>query len=352
MTKEHFLLIFYGQRIFLLGILIWLCIHYCRKGFFRFSFEKMIDCKGKQLLEKKKHILEVSVNLMILLVIPFLLFRVLLPAAVDFPYALKNQFVFFEGVVEKGSNVHSKNKLESYNLSIRNVQGNVIEVVLYGKNGVTTGDKISAEYLPHSKEGILLSCHKSGKSDRNTELLSAKSDAVPHSVRISIAIIWFLLLGILLFYGRKGTSGRKDFSHKAILIQMPPIFIKMLSVFLWIFGGFGVLAMFGFVTQTFSTRTDTIYAVLLAGCVLILAYLRLYCRKKKLLIKGEFIRIETLFQKADFFRKDIKYQFTGLNKDTLIFYQNGKKLTFVTPSYTGYQKLLCWLEVKEREDLQ
>ena len=82
---------FYGQRSIILGILIWLCIHYCRKGFFRFSFEKMIDCKGKQILEKKKHFLEMSVNILLLLMIPFVFFRVLLPAAKDLPYALKDQ---------------------------------------------------------------------------------------------------------------------------------------------------------------------------------------------------------------------------------------------------------------------
>ena len=71
MTKEQFLFIFYGKHIIIFGILLWLCIHYCRKGFFRFSFEKMIDWKGKRILEKKKHFLEVSVNILILLMMLF-----------------------------------------------------------------------------------------------------------------------------------------------------------------------------------------------------------------------------------------------------------------------------------------
>lgn len=351
MTKEHFLLIFYGQHSIILGILIWLCIHYCRKGFFRFSFEKMIDCKGKRILEKKKHFLEMSVNLLLLLMIPFVFFRVLLPAAKDLPYALKDQFVFFEGVVEEGSNIHSENKWEDYNLSIKDEQGATIKVVLYGKNGVDTGDLISAEYLPHSKEGILLSCKRSKSSDQNSELLSAKADAIPQAVRISIAVIWLLLLGILLFFGRKQKHTKNYHSHNSvILIQMPQYFLRMLSIFLWVFGIFGTLGMFGFVTQAFQTGADTIYAVLLGGCVLLLAYLRLYCRKKKLLIKGEYIRIETLFQKADFYRDDVVYRFAGLDHDKIIFYQNNKKITFVDPSYIGYEKLLCWLEEKEERE--
>lgn len=36
------------------------------------------------------------------------------------------------------------------------------------------------------------------------------------------------------------------------------------------------------------------------------------------------MRIETLFQKADFHRDDIVYRFTGENNEKIIFYQNGK----------------------------
>lgn len=354
MTKEQFLLIFYGQRSIILGILIWLCIHYCRKGFFRFSFEKMIDCKGKQILEKKKHFLEMSVNILLLLMIPFVFFRVLLPAAKDLPYALKDQFIFFEGAAEEGSNIHSENKWEDYSISIKDAQGAVIRVVLYGKNGVDTGDFISAEYLPHSREGILLSRQRSKSSDPQSNVLSGQVDALPQPVRISIAVIWLLLFGILLFLGRKQRHMEKHHSHTSvILVQMPPILFGALSAFLWIFGIFGTLGMFGFVTQAFQTGADTLYAGLIDGCVLLFAYLRLYCRKKQLLIKGEYIRIETLFQKAAFHRDDVAYRFTGLDHDKIIFYQNGKKLTFVDPSYTGYEKLLCWLEKgKEREVFQ
>ena len=59
MSKEQFLVIFYGKYILVFGILLWLCIYYCRKGFFRFSFEGMIECKLKKLLEQKKHFLEI-----------------------------------------------------------------------------------------------------------------------------------------------------------------------------------------------------------------------------------------------------------------------------------------------------
>ena len=66
MSKEQFLVIFYGKYILVFGILLWLCIHYCRKGFFRFFFEGMIECKLKKLLEQKKHFLEILFNILVL----------------------------------------------------------------------------------------------------------------------------------------------------------------------------------------------------------------------------------------------------------------------------------------------
>lgn len=63
------------------------------------------------------------------------------------------------------------------------------------------------------------------------------------------------------------------------------------------------------------------------------------------------MRIETLFQKADFHRDDIVYRFTGENHEKIIFYQNRKKLTFVDAVYPGYQELLCWLEKGKRGGL-
>ena len=62
------------------------------------------------------------------------------------------------------------------------------------------------------------------------------------------------------------------------------------------------------------------------------------------------MRIETLFQKADFHRDDIVYRITGENNEQIIFYQNGEKLTFVDALYPGYQELLCWLEKEKRGD--
>lgn len=352
MTKEQFLFIFYGKHIIIFGILLWLCIHYCRKGFFRFSFEKMIDCKGKRILEKKKHFLEMSVNTLILLMIPFLFFRALLPAAADIPYALKDQLISFEGGVEEGSNVHSEDRWEDYNISVQNPKGTTVKLILHGKNGIATGDVISAEYLPHSKEGILLSRKKADTSAQKTKIWPEKINSLPQPVRISIAVIWILLFGALLFFDRKQIHAEEHSAKgNVILVRMPPILFWVLSAFLWFSGIFGTLGMLGFLTQAFQTGADTVYAGLIGVCALLLAFLRLYCRKKKILIKGADIRIETLFQKVDFHRDDVVYRFTGLNNDKVVFYQNGKKLTFVDPSYTGYQKLLCWLEKRGESEV-
>ena len=349
MSKEQFLVIFYGKYILVFGILFWLCIHYCRKGFFRFSFEGMIECKLKKLLEQKKHFLEILFNILVLFLSSFLFFRALLPAAADFPYALKDEFTFFEGVVEEGSNIQSKNKWEAYNISIQNQKGTTIKISLYGKNGIATGDVISAEYLPHSKAGVLLSCKKTNASAQKAESWSEKINSISQSVRISTAVVWILLFGALLFFSRK-QKYVNEYSKKenVILIQMPPILLRLISVFFGVCGIFGALGIFGFVTQAFQTGVDTIYALLISVCALLFGFLRLYCREKRILIKGAYMRIETLFQKADFHRDDIVYRFTGENNEKIIFYQNGKKLTFVDALYPGYQELLCWLE-KEKE---
>lgn len=349
MSKEQFLVIFYGKYILVFGILLWLCIHYCRKGFFRFSFEGMIECKLKKLLEQKKHFLEILFNILVLFLSSFLFFRALLPTAADLPYALKDEFTFFEGVVEEGSNIQSKSKWEAYNISIQNQKGTTIKLSLYGKNGIATGDVISAEYLPHSKAGVLLSCKKTNASAQKAEPWSEKINSISQSVRISIAVVWILLFGALLFFSRK-QKYVNEYSEKenVILIQMPPILLRLISVFFWVCGIFGALGIFGFVTQAFQTGVDTIYALLISVCALLFGFLRLYCREKRILIKGAYMRIETLFQKVDFHRDDIVYRFTGENNENIIFYQNGKKLTFVDALYPGYQELLCWLE-KEKE---
>ena len=159
----------------------------------------MIECKLKKLLEQKKHFLEILFNILVLFLSSFLFFRALLPAAADFPHALKDEFTFFEGVVEEGSNIQSKNKWEAYNISIQNQKGTTIKLSLYGKNEIATGDVISAEYLPHSKAGVLLSCKKTNDSAQKAEPWSEKINSISQSVRISTAVVWILLFGALLF---------------------------------------------------------------------------------------------------------------------------------------------------------
>lgn len=208
---------------------------------------------------------------------------------------------------------------------------------------------ISAEYLPHSKAGVLLSCKKTNASAQKAESWSEKINSISQSVRISTAVVWILLFGALLFFSRK-QKYVNAYSEKenVILIQMPRILLRLISVFFWVCGIFGALGIFGFVTQAFQTGVDTIYALLISVCALLFGFLRLYCREKRILIKGAYMRIETLFQKVDFHRDDIVYRFTGENNEKIIFYQNGKKLTFVDALYPGYQELLCWLEKEKR----
>ena len=124
-----------------------------------------------------------------------------------------------------------------------------------------------AEYLPHSKEGILLSRKKADTSAQKTKIWPEKINSLPQPVRISIAVIWILLFGALLFFDRKQRHAEEHSAKgNVILVRMPPILFWVLSAFLWFSGIFGTFGMLGFLTQAFQTGADTVYAGLIGVC--------------------------------------------------------------------------------------
>lgn len=61
-----------------------------------------------------------------------------------------------EGVVVKGSNIESSNKLECYDVIVEEENGTLHDLALYWKNGIRKDDVIKAKYLPHSQTGIVI----------------------------------------------------------------------------------------------------------------------------------------------------------------------------------------------------
>ena len=84
-----------------------------------------------------------------------------LPALMDIPIVANKEAVIAEGIVVKGSNIKSSNKLESYNVVVEEKDdGTLHDLNLYWKNGIHKDDFIKVKYLPHSKTGIVIKiCH-------------------------------------------------------------------------------------------------------------------------------------------------------------------------------------------------
>lgn len=157
MDRTMFLIIFYGKIAVVYMGAIYLLMHYICKGYLSINPDKLIDCKIKKFLKSNIKIINVILNI---IVISAMLFAVCGPgyhAIKDIPYVIKKDWIMISGTVKKGSNIDSSNKYEEYSVIIQEaVTKDIIKLQLHGKNGIHTGDTIIAEYLPNSKEGILL----------------------------------------------------------------------------------------------------------------------------------------------------------------------------------------------------
>lgn len=156
MQIEDFKLIFIGKHIILVLIILFVIIRYIRFGMIKIDVNKMLECKLKKFILANNFIINVIFNAGVIIVIVDAFVISVVPAVKDFPALLQNELIQYEGEVAEGSPVESKNKIELYNIVIE-CNGEDIDLHVYGKNGIRSGDYVSVQYLPHTKEGIIVS---------------------------------------------------------------------------------------------------------------------------------------------------------------------------------------------------
>lgn len=156
MNWNLFLFLFYG-KVFIVYITVgYLLVRYLRKGFFRFNPDCMIQCPLREALRKHKKTVDFFTNLIVIFLMIFVSFSFGLPALRDIPVAANKKEIIMEGVVVKGSNIESSNKLECYDVIVEEENGTLHDLALYWKNGIHKDDVIKAKYLPHSQTGIVI----------------------------------------------------------------------------------------------------------------------------------------------------------------------------------------------------
>lgn len=152
-----FLIIFYGKIAVVYAGVIYLLRHYIRKGYLSINPDKMIDCKLKKFFENNIKFINVILNIIVISTMLIVVCGPGCQAIKDIPYVIEKDWITISGIVKEGSNIKSSNKYEEYSVIIQDaVTKDIIKLQLHGKNGIHTGDTIIAEYLPNSKEGILL----------------------------------------------------------------------------------------------------------------------------------------------------------------------------------------------------
>lgn len=158
MAREHFLIFFFGERMIMLCLCLFLICRYIKKGFLKVDAEnQIIDCKLKDMIQAHKEILSVILNIVVVAFLIYVFIGIYIPFFKDLTYVYSGEYPYIEGVVIKDPNIVSSNKIELYNVTIKDAKtGEELRVSLYGKNGIWTGDEIKAEYLPNSEVGILL----------------------------------------------------------------------------------------------------------------------------------------------------------------------------------------------------
>lgn len=156
MNWNLFLFLFYG-KVFIVYITVgYLLVRYLRKGFFRFNPDCMIQCPLREALRKHKKTVDFFTNFIVIFLMILVSFSFGLPALRDIPVVANKKEIIMEGVVVKGSNIESSNKLECYDVIVEEENGTLHDLALYWKNGIHKDDVIKVKYLPHSQTGIVI----------------------------------------------------------------------------------------------------------------------------------------------------------------------------------------------------
>lgn len=164
MTRAVFLIKYYSEAILILIVAICIIVLYIRKGWIKVKGILIVECKLKELLDKHWVLISVLANAIIIETLLWIVYAWVFIFVRDIPYAYKGEFIYVEGIVTKSPNIDSTNITELYNITVREFEtGEEVNVELYGKNGIYVGDIIKGEYLPYSRQGILLDIESSRK---------------------------------------------------------------------------------------------------------------------------------------------------------------------------------------------
>lgn len=156
MSEKMFLIIFVVEKIFVFLIVIlgtWMLI---KKRGIKINVNKMVECKLKNIIEKKRKIINRVLNILVCILFFIIIVDSIIPAIRDTSYIIHKNLITFRGEVSTGSSLESENKIETYNIEVLNESGETIKLYVYGKNGIKTGDYVVIRYLPHSKQGVLI----------------------------------------------------------------------------------------------------------------------------------------------------------------------------------------------------
>ena len=157
MSWNLFLVMFYGKALIIYILGGYLLIRYVKKGWLRFDPEVMVECRLKEELRKRKKAVNFSINLIVISSMIFIICSFGVSALMDIPIAVSKNEKTIQGIVVKGDNVKSSNKLECYSVVVQEKNDSHLhELELYWKNGIRKDDFINVKYLPHSKAGVVI----------------------------------------------------------------------------------------------------------------------------------------------------------------------------------------------------
>ena len=161
MNWNLFLLMFYGKVFIIYAFVGYLLVRYIRKGWIRFNPDRMIQCRLRDMLKKRKRIVDFLINLIVISNMIFVSCSFGLSALMDIPIVVSKGAVITEGIVVKGSNIESSNKLECYNVVVEEKDnGKLHDLNLYWENGIHKDDFIKVKFLPHSKTGVVIKSYE------------------------------------------------------------------------------------------------------------------------------------------------------------------------------------------------
>ncbi len=356
MSHRHFLRIFFSEHIIVIVGILFLIGRYIKKGFFIVDVgTPEVDWKLIKTIQTHRKLLTVILNLAVFALIFFYIFVICIPFFKDLPYVYRGEYSYIEGVVIKDPNIDSSNKIELYNVTIKDAKtGEKLRVDLYGKNGIWTGDEIKAEYFPNSEVGILL--EKNGEQVRGKKADGGQAEGKEEDengssllARVLILLISGALYGAfmkLAFKVRYGRTTVKDGTLEGAVVRVNRMYCKFLLIFNIIYIPLGILAFLAtLIFIVVKDKENVRYTIFIFACSVVAFVLWRYLKNKRIRITESGIWVKTLWKKEKFyFSTEIRYMIPSENKIRLLLGPSRRKIA-ITRLYDNFEVLLAWLEM-------